>query len=63
MRAAPDTDRQSFEKLLTKHFGDGLIYLPKSANFGILRDAVSRGLVSEEGYLTRKGRSFLANAR
>ena len=47
-------------KLLSNRYGDGLIYLPKTAHAGTLRDAIKAGFVSEDGYLTRKGRNFLA---
>ncbi|MFT4560783.1 MAG: hypothetical protein ACI9BW_000518 [Gammaproteobacteria bacterium] len=53
---------QPIKKLLAHRYGDGSIYLPKSANTGLLRVAVKKGLVSEDGYLTRKGRNYLAQA-
>jgi hypothetical protein len=62
MRASIDHSRQPLERLLAHRYGDGRIYLPKSMNSGVLRDAMRRGLVSEEGFLTRKGRDFLAAA-
>ena len=54
---------EGFEKLLTNRYGDGLIYLPKSMNSDVLEDAVSLGFVSEDGFLTRKGRHYLAQAK
>jgi hypothetical protein len=54
---------QPFEKLLASRYGDGLIYLPKSMNSCVLRDAVNLGLVSEDGFLTSKGRNYLARAK
>ena len=54
---------QPIEKLLTSRYGDGLIYIPKSMNSGVLQDAVSLGFVSEDGFLTRKGRNYLAKAK
>ena len=37
-------------------------YLARSMNVGVLRDAVNRGFVSEDGSLTRKGQNFLVEA-
>jgi hypothetical protein len=53
---------QPVEKLLAHHYGDGCIYLPKSMNSGVLQDAKRQGFVSDDGFLTRKGRNFLAGA-
>jgi hypothetical protein len=60
MMTSSHLDRSQFEKLLTHRYGDGFIYLPKSQNSNVLQDAVSQGFVSEEGFLTRKGRHYLA---
>jgi hypothetical protein len=62
MRTNSEHYGQPIVKLLAHRYGDGSIYLPKSANRGLLRDAVNKGLVSEDGYLTRKGRTYLAQA-
>jgi hypothetical protein len=63
MQANPDKQGRPLAELLRNRYGDGQIYLPKSMSSGVLRDAVDQGFVSEEGYLTRKGRNFLAHAR
>jgi len=62
MSARLNQERKPFERLLANRYGDGLVYLPKSMNLGVLGDAVVRGFVSEDGFLTRKGRNFLAEA-
>jgi len=54
---------QPMTRLLSNRTGDGLIRLPRTTKSGALRDAINQGLVSEDGYLTRKGRNFLAHAR
>ncbi len=55
--------RPPMAKLLSNRYGDGLIYLPKTVHAGVLNDAIKQGFVSEDGYLTRKGRNYLAQAR
>ncbi len=62
MTVSLDQGQRPVEKLLAHHYGDGCIYLPKSMNSGVLQDAKRQGFVSEEGFLTRKGRNFLAGA-
>lgn len=62
MSTSFDHSQPPIEKLLAHRYGDGLIYLPRTMNSGVLRDAVRQGFVSEEGFLTRKGRTFLAAA-
>ncbi len=62
MSKRPNQEQGPFERLLANRYGDGLIYLPKSMNLGVLGDAVVRGFVSEDGFLTKKGRNFLAAA-
>ena len=61
MSQAIGVNESLLEKVLSRHYGDGLVYLPKSFDFGVLRDAMKIGLVSDDGYLTRKGRNFLAS--
>ena len=62
MRARANQELSPTERLLAHRYGDGLIYLPKSMNLGVLGDAVVRGFVNEDGFMTRKGRNFLAAA-
>ncbi len=49
--------------LLELHYGDGQVYLPRNAPEHLLGLARQRGLVDAEGYLTRKGRLFLADSQ
>jgi hypothetical protein len=46
--------------LLANRYGDGTVYLPREGTEGLLDLALRTGLVSEEGFVTRKGRAFLA---
>ena len=62
MQASLNQEHRPFAKLLAHHYGDGCVYLPKSMNSGVLQDAKRQGFVSEDGFLTRKGRNFLAGA-
>ena len=47
-------------ELLAHHFGDGIVYLPAGEQNSLYSVAVEKEYISEEGYLTRKGRIFLA---
>ena len=60
VQATMNQGRPPMAKLLSNRYGDGLIYLPKASQTGALSDAIKAGFVSEDGYLTRKGRNFLA---
>lgn len=46
-------------RLLNRRFGDGCIYLPKHGPTGLFQLAIECGYVSEDGYVTRKGRALL----
>ena len=49
-------------ELLAHHFGDGIVYLTAGEEQNSLYSvAVENAFINEEGYLTRKGRIFLAN--
>ena len=47
-------------KLLSSRFGDGVVYLSKNMPRKVYNLAVKKGFISPEGYVTRKGRSLLA---
>lgn len=47
--------------LLDHRYGDGEVYLPRNAPRGLFRLAVRLGFLTEDGYLTRKGRSLVAD--
>ncbi len=46
--------------LLSNRYGDGTLYLPKAGERGLLDMAIQSGFVSDEGFVTRKGRALLA---
>jgi len=65
MSAVMSTDRLNLEeqqmaKLLECHYGDGLVYLPRAGSRQLLSTAKSFGFISAEGYITYRGRIFLA---
>jgi hypothetical protein len=54
-----DLERQ-VAGLLANRYGDGTLYLARTGERGLLNIAIQRGFVSEEGFVTRKGRALLA---
>ena len=54
------TGESAFLDLLSHRYGDGSIYLRHSGLQELYRLAIQRGLISEDGYLTRAGRQLLA---
>jgi len=55
-----DFSTSEMSELLAHHYGDGSVYLPARQQSALYRIAVENGFINEEGYLTRKGRIFLA---
>ena len=49
-------------RLLDHRYGDGVVYEPRQQSRGLLQAAIAGGFVSEEGFVTRKGRALLARA-
>jgi len=47
-------------KILNNRFGDGVVYLSKNMPRRVYNLAVKRGFISQDGYVTRKGRTLLA---
>ncbi|MGE0384518.1 MAG: hypothetical protein AB7Q97_07275 [Gammaproteobacteria bacterium] len=47
--------------MLGFRFGDGAVYLPQPEYRSTLDLAIREGFVSEEGYVTRRGRALLAD--
>ncbi len=47
-------------ELLSNRYGDGTLYLSKAGERGLLDMAIQGGFVSDEGFVTRKGRALLA---
>lgn len=48
-------------ELLSHHYGDGFVYLVSAGLEAWYKLAVEKGYVSDDGYLTRKGRALLAS--
>ncbi|MGQ0656889.1 MAG: hypothetical protein ACT4NU_02165 [Chromatiales bacterium] len=49
-------------KILSNRFGDGVVYLSKNMPRRVYNLAVKRGFISQDGYITRKGRVLLAQS-
>ena len=49
----------SIARLLGHRFGDGLVYFRDEEERSLFGLAIERGLLSQEGYLTPEGHSFL----
>ncbi len=47
-------------RVLQHRYGDGTVYLPRTGARPVLRLCMQLGLVSDEGFITRKGRELLA---
>ncbi|MSQ68100.1 MAG: hypothetical protein EXR83_07885 [Gammaproteobacteria bacterium] len=47
-------------QLLNARYGDGGLYTPHACSGDTRQQAVAAGFVSEEGFVTRKGRAFIA---
>lgn len=52
--------RSALAQLLTQRYGDGAVYLSRHQSPRLLEAARAAGLISPDGYLTRKGRQLLA---
>ncbi len=48
-------DSRDFVKLLSQHFGDGLVYLADDADRLLLKNAIDYGLISLDGRVTAAG--------
>ncbi len=46
--------------VLRHHYGDGDLYVPEGTPESVVYKAIALGYLSEDGYLTRKGRDLLA---
>jgi hypothetical protein len=47
-------------EVLSHRYGDGNIYLPSGSSKQLWARAIALGYISEDGYVTRKGRELLA---
>ena len=55
-----DQDR-AVARLIARRYGDGGVYVPRQQpRRGALKDAIAGGFVSEDGFITSKGRRLLA---
>jgi len=48
-------DSRDFARLLSQHFGDGLVYLADEADRLLLKTAIDIGLISPDGHVTAAG--------
>ena len=48
-------DSRDFIRLLSQHFGDGLVYLADDADRLLLKNAIDYGLISPDGRVTAAG--------
>ncbi len=48
-------DSRDFVRLLSQHFGDGLVYLADEADRLLLKSAIDDGLISPDGHVTAAG--------
>jgi hypothetical protein len=54
-------NEQAIAQVIARHYGDGGVYLPRDfQRFDAMKQAVADGFVSEDGFVTRKGRRLLA---
>lgn len=51
---------ESLLEVLAHHDGEGNVYFLPGASQDTVRQAIAQGFISQEGYLTRKGRAVLA---
>ncbi|MGH8654698.1 MAG: hypothetical protein ACREYE_22170 [Gammaproteobacteria bacterium] len=59
--AAPLSNPTEVEcvKILANRYGDGTIYLPEGTSQALFYACIEQGLISDDGFLTRKGRQLL----
>ncbi len=64
MQLEPVTiSEQTIARAIARHYGDGGVYMPDDAErVDAMKQAVTNGFVSEDGFVTRKGRRLLARA-
>ena len=48
-------ETRDFVRLLSQHFGDGLVYLADEADRLLLKTAIDDGLISPDGHVTAAG--------
>jgi hypothetical protein len=60
--AALNESEQKIASLLASRYGDGVVYIPRNGAKSLFFDAMANGFISEDGFVTRKGRALLARA-
>ena len=55
-----ESEERQIAELLECHYGDGMVYLPRSKPRQLLSIARTNGFIDDEGYLTRKGRILIS---
>ncbi len=56
----PNQDH-AIARLIARRYGDGGVYVPRQQpRRSVLKDAIAGGFVSEDGFITSKGRRLLA---
>jgi hypothetical protein len=56
----PNANESDIARVIGRHYGDGAVYMTQDENQATaLSKAISEGFVSEDGFLTRKGRELL----
>ncbi len=58
-KTSPSIDSRDFVKLLSQHFGHGLVYLADEDDRLLFKTAVDYGLISLDGYVTVAGYRLL----
>lgn len=53
--ASRGVDRGEFARLLSQHFGDGLVYMADETDRPLLETAIDAGLISPDGHVTAAG--------
>lgn len=57
---ASRTNEIEIASVLKHHYGDGDLCVPEGTPESLVHRAIALGYLSEDGYLTRKGRDLLA---
>ena len=62
MRVEPITDSErAIARVIAHRYGDGGVYIPRQERRPVaLELAIADGFVSQDGFITRKGRRLLA---
>lgn len=61
MRSPPENSTEvECAKVVARRYGDGTVYLPAGTPRALFYICIQRGLISDEGFVTRKGRELLA---